>query len=61
MTALLQWLEARLSEASTYAGLAGLLGALHLATSLAPVITNIGMAVAGVLAIIIPEATSNKG
>ncbi len=48
---------ARLKEASSYAGIAGFLAALNVPNSgsVALTITQIGMAVAGVLAVLIPE------
>jgi hypothetical protein len=51
------WIEARLKEPSTYAGLASLLGLVHIAEPswLIPVMTIVGGAVAGVLAIVVPE------
>ncbi len=47
----------RLKEASSYAGIAGFLAALNVPNSgsVALTITQIGMAVAGVLAVLIPE------
>jgi hypothetical protein len=56
----MNWIIARLSEPSTYAGIAGFVTSLNLlpasAAAAAPqIITSVGTLIASVLAIVIPE------
>lgn len=53
----LRWAGSRLREASSYAGLAGVLAAAHIAdaSSWAHVIECFGMGLGGVIAIVLPE------
>lgn len=53
-----QWSAARLREPSTYAGLTGLMLAMHVANaaSWSAVAMSAGMAVGGALAIVMPES-----
>lgn len=54
--AILSYLAARLKEASTWAGIAPLLLAFGVPAGTVPVVVQIGMAVAGVAAILIPSS-----
>jgi hypothetical protein len=54
MKSTLVWIQARLAEPSTYAGLAALLGLLN-ESVLAQPIQAIGLGIAGLLAVVIGE------
>jgi hypothetical protein len=56
------WLVSRMKEPSSYAGLAGLLTALHLVLppGVIQVLPIIGMAIASVLAVLLPERSKAK-
>jgi len=58
MMDLLRYLDARMGEASTYAGVAALLGALHVSVDpgVLHAATLWGMCLAGVLAVVLREA-----
>lgn len=55
--AALVYVIARLKEPSSYAGLAGLLGSVHIANSadIATSLTSIGIGVASLISILLPE------
>lgn len=58
MLAFLKWIDARLGEPSTYAGIAALLTVCHVTVDapLMQAITFWGAAVAGILSVIVSEA-----
>jgi hypothetical protein len=59
----ISWLGARLREPSTYAGIAVVLAALHFgnANDWVSAITSIGTGIGGVIAIVLPEASRQRG
>ena len=63
MSSIGPYILARLGEASTYAGVAALLGGFHIsvpATTLGAV-TQVGIALAGALAVVLPASITGAG
>ena len=63
MNLIVSYILARLGEASTYAGVAALLGGFHIsvpATTLGAV-TQVGIALAGALAVVLPASITGEG
>ena len=62
MVEIIEWVVARAREPSTYAGLAGVLAAFHIAdaSSWAHVLTTFGVGAAGVIAMFMKEKGFGK-
>ncbi len=58
---ILYWFQDRLSEASTYAGIAALLVAFHFSVNNETIqaITNFGVAISGLIAVILKDTKPN--
>lgn len=59
---ILYWFQDRLSEASTYAGIAAMLVAFHMSVDNQSLqaITNVGVAISGLIAIILKDTKPNE-